>query len=160
MERRERTCGERKLGPRQEVPDIRHTGERRDVIGDPSVAVLLGHQECIPELPQGLFAEHGGQEEAVGLEHAPDLGQHARQGVDPVQRQVGDDQIEGALFEGGQLLVGHHALWFYCDHDTHDTHDETGYVTSEPRQAKAHARSQCKATHSQDRRPSADLEQD
>lgn len=92
------------------------------MIGDPSVAVLLGHQESIPELPQGLFAEHGGQEETVGLEHAPDLGQHARQVVDPVQRQVGDDQIEGALLKGDQLLVGHHALRFDCAHDTHTRH--------------------------------------
>jgi hypothetical protein len=54
-------------------------------------------------------AQHRGEEQAVRLEAGVDLRQRAGKVVDPVQRQVADDQVEAVAGEGQQLLVAGHA---------------------------------------------------
>ena len=56
-------------------------------------------------LGQGAENGNAGQKQSVGPEHLTDLQQRAGQIVDPVQRQAGDDQIEGCRRERQVFLV-------------------------------------------------------
>ena len=54
----------------------------------------------------GGTAQHGPQEQAAGLQDAPDLDQRAGQIIDPMQVHRAQHQLEGARREGQRFLVG------------------------------------------------------
>ena len=75
---------------------------------DSALALLLGKLQRGAQLVQRVAAEHGADERAVGLQHAVDLRQDARQVVDPVHRHAAEDHVEGVWGEGKELVVLEH----------------------------------------------------
>ena len=53
-------------------------------------------RQRLAQLPQGRPAQHGAQQQPVGLQDAADLDQGAGQVVDPVQVQRGQHQVEAS----------------------------------------------------------------
>lgn len=92
-------------GPLQQAADVAGVGQGRDVGGDAAAALLLGELQRRAQLEEGVAAEHGAHEGAVGLQHVVDLGQDAGQVVDPVHAQGGEHEVEGVGPEGQGLLV-------------------------------------------------------
>ncbi len=66
---------------------------------------MLGLQEGGAQGGEGAEDGHAGEEQAAGLEGAAELDEGARQVVDPVQREMGDHQVEGVFAEGEGFAV-------------------------------------------------------
>ncbi len=66
---------------------------------------VLGFQKGGAEFCQGAEDGHAGEEQAAWFQRAAELDEGAWQVVDPVQREVGDDQVEAVSGEGEGLAV-------------------------------------------------------
>ena len=76
-------------GPREQRSHISYVCERRDVRGDAASPIKVRQLQGSPELEERIATEHGGEEGAVRLQDLVDLGEDAREIVDPVQGERG-----------------------------------------------------------------------
>ena len=94
------------VGDRERKPArcIRPSASRASTAGEMWAAAppRISASACInavAELPQGFAAEQRRHEKAVRLERVADLDQAARQVVDPVKREAGDDKVQARVGE-------------------------------------------------------------
>ncbi len=85
---------QRKAGALQQRADVAQVGERRDARRDAAFNLGLGGGERLTQFGQRLAADGRREQQAIRLQRAADLRQHARQIVDELQCQRGDREIE------------------------------------------------------------------
>ena len=100
---------QRELRALQQGAHVAYVGERGNAGAGAAFELLLGGDERGAELVQRIASEHGGEQQAVGLEGAAYLRQHSREVVDELQGQPRDDEIERPVAEGQHLLVARNA---------------------------------------------------
>jgi predicted amidophosphoribosyltransferase len=97
---------QRKAGALQQSAEIAQIGERRDAGRYSGLDLGLGGGKGLPQLGERLPAEKRGEKKPVRLERAADLDERARQVVDDMEREQGDDEIERSVAKRQSLLVG------------------------------------------------------
>ena len=100
---------QREAGPLQQGAQRLNVGEGRDMRAGAAFLAGLCLQERLAELEQSVAAQHRREQQAVGLEGAPDLNQDARQIVHPMQAERADDEIERGCADRQPFLVGDEA---------------------------------------------------
>ena len=100
---------EREAGALQQAAEVADLAHRRDARAEAAEGLDLGLGEGGAQLGQGLAAEEGGEEEAVGPEGAAGLHELADRVVGPVQREGMDDEVVGGRLEVEDVGVGHAA---------------------------------------------------
>ena len=102
--------GDRQREPRalKQRAEIAQVGERRDARRHAAFDLGLGLGKRRAQLGRDVAADHRRQQQAVRFEGAANLNQRARQIVDELKRQRGDDEIEGGVAERQCFLVRRH----------------------------------------------------
>ena len=90
----------------QQRAEIAQIGKRRDARRHAALDLGLGFGECGPQLGETFAADHGCKEQPVRLERAADLDERARQIVDELQGERGDDEIERSVAKRQRLFIG------------------------------------------------------
>ncbi|KAL8636268.1 MAG: hypothetical protein Q9228_006316, partial [Teloschistes exilis] len=75
------------LEPRalEQAANVPHIRQRRDMCGNAAAAVEVGELQARAEFEEGVPAEYGGDERAVGFQDRGDVGKEGREVVDPVE---------------------------------------------------------------------------
>ena len=73
--------------------------------GDAAPAFLFSKLQRGSELVEGVASEHGADKRAVGLEDVVDLGESAREVVDPVHAKGAHDKVEALRLVRESLLI-------------------------------------------------------
>ena len=104
------TVGDRQgeAGALQKAGGVAQVREGRDARAEAAIDLALGSPQRLPQLPQRSAAQHGAQEQSIGLQDATDLDQGAGQVVHPMQAHGAQHEIELRRCERKLLLVGHH----------------------------------------------------
>ena len=81
----------------QQARGVAQIGERRDARAEAALDLAFRRGQRLAQLPQGGAAQHGAQQQPVGLQDAADLDQGAGQVVDPMQVHRAQHQVEALL---------------------------------------------------------------
>jgi hypothetical protein len=92
----------------EEVPGVLHARERREARRHPAVALHPGEDHGAPQLEERVAPDHGREHEPVRAKRVADLDERAWHVVDPVERHVGEHEVEALVWERERLLVCKH----------------------------------------------------